>query len=141
MLGDPAGQVSQKGVTYYHSGHIQSLGPGLLPGLGEFGCAPPPSPPTSVSPRGINRKKITPSNQKGRRCCRQRQRGSGQLVGGGVPHPPRSQPLWGTTGGGDAGESDGGWALGPGEEGRKGSESCPGPRRNPESGIAGHMRL
>lgn len=35
------------------------------------------------------------------------------------PHPPCSQPPWGTMGGGDAGESDGGWALGPGEEGRK----------------------
>lgn len=50
------GQTSQKGVTIIIRG-TKNLELGLLPGLGECGCAPPASPPTSVSPRGINRKK------------------------------------------------------------------------------------
>lgn len=49
-------QTPRKGATIT-IWDTKSLEPGLLWGLGECGCALPSSPPTSVSPRGINRKK------------------------------------------------------------------------------------
>lgn len=52
----PVDQTSRKGATTTIRG-TKSLEPGLLLGLCEGGCAPPSSPRTSVSPRGINRKK------------------------------------------------------------------------------------
>lgn len=78
--GDPVGQTSPRAVRVSIPG-TKDVEPGLLPGFGECGRAPPPA----VSPGGINRKKPLIRRPS---CCWQIQRGSGQTR---RPHPPHSQ--------------------------------------------------
>lgn len=100
--------------------------PGLLPGLGEGGCVLPSSPPTSVSPRRIDRKKKkkTTTTKLQIRRARAALDSSREEVGSWVGHIRPAAGLLGVPW--VVGESGEGWSLRPGEEGTRGSGSYPG---------------